>query len=217
MMNNNKNNEKDGVDCSSVCDDNSVRSVDAASRDNVTTNAIGTKETKDVNRLRLAVLFVIFLSAVLVGFLVFFITRREEMTKFHEAFDAETLKIYTSIGDGLKRLVGSLDSFSTLAVSYARSTNSTWPFVTIPDFPNHASKMLSNGVGNTLIMSVIVTPANRLLWEQYSMNNSNIIPEALQLMATDKNYYGDTNRNYTLTPVVVNASVDFPPIPYDTT
>jgi hypothetical protein len=219
MMSNYENDAHDNVndeDCTSVGDDKSVNNT-KSSGENVATNTIGTKESKDVARLRLVVLFVIFISAVAVAVSVYIIIRRQEMNKFDEAVISETEKIVNSVVDGMRHLIGSLDMFSTLVISHARNTNSKWPFVTVPDFPNHASKLLSNGVGNTLIMSVIVTPENRLQWEQYSVENSNIVQSALRIMETDKNYHGDINWNYTISPVIVNTSMGSPIIPYDTT
>jgi hypothetical protein len=216
MMNDSENSNHDKVehDCSSVVDYNSVKSLKSSG--GMVSNAIGTRETKDVTRLRRVVLVVIFLSAIIVGVSVFVIILRQEKAKMDQAYDTETKKIFNSLTNGMQGLVGSLDLFSTLVVSHARSSNSKWPFVTIPDFPNHAEKLLANGVGNTLLMTVIVSPEDRLKWEQFALNKSNIVQSALRIMETDRNYYGNVNWNYSIPPMVLNVS-DFSPIPYDTT
>jgi hypothetical protein len=204
------------IDCSSVRDEESLKSGKSSGSKH-RNNEIGTKETKDVVCLRFVVFLVLFASVVSVGVTVFLTIRKEERSKFEEAYDSEVSKVFTSITTSLKTLVGSLDMFASIVVSHARDSNSTWPFVTIPDFPIRVSKQLSSGVGVALTMSVIVQPKNRLEWEEYALNNSFIVPQALRIMETDKNFYGRTDLEYRIEPTVVELTDSFRPVPYNTT
>jgi hypothetical protein len=207
------------IDCNSVPDDGSVNSDTSmkSSRSKYRKSEIGTKETKDVVCLRFVVFLVLFVSALLVGIAVFVSIRKEERVKFEESYITEVSKLFESLTIASKNMIGSLDMLSTIVVSHARDSNSTWPFVTIPDFPNRISKQLSTGVGVALTMSVIVQPKDRLKWEEYAMNNSDIVPQALKIMETDKNYHGEVKWTYRNEPVVVEIAEVSRPIPYDTT
>jgi hypothetical protein len=200
-------------DCNSVYDDDSCNSVKPTRRN----TEIGTKETKDVVCLRFVVFLVLFVSALSVAIIVFVTIRKEEKEKFRDTYSTEVTKLFESFTISLKNMVGSLDMLSTTVVSHARDSNSTWPFVTIPDFPNRVSKHLSTGAGVILTMSVIVEPNDRLKWEEYAMNNSDIVPKALHIMETDKNCYGEVNWTYRNEPVVVEVADTYRPIPYNTT
>jgi hypothetical protein len=129
--------------------------------------------------------------------------------KFKETFDTEKLKVYDSMARNLEKKVGSLDFFSTLVISQARNSKSTWPFVTVPDFPNRLSKLLSRGTAISLFMSVSVEPKHCVQWEQYASNKNIIVLESLQIMETDKNVYGSIDWNSTVVPVVVKVSDSF--------
>jgi hypothetical protein len=200
-------------DSSSHHDDGSIKQSSGIRQD----NSIGTKETKDVVCLRFLVFMVLFVSAVSVAVSVYLIIRNEERAKFKEAYNIEKEKIYETMSTALKSLVGSLDLLSTDIISYSHSSNSTWPFVTIPDFPNRVSKLLSNGVAITISLSCIIKPENRLKWEEYAMNNSDIVEKSLRLMETDKNFYGEPNWNHTIAPQIVTLRNMSEPIPYNTT
>jgi hypothetical protein len=46
---------------------------------------------------------------------------------------SDSLKVFDAVGT-LDLTLGAVDNFIVKAVSYAKYSNSTWPFVTIPDF-----------------------------------------------------------------------------------
>jgi hypothetical protein len=175
---------------------------------------IGTKETKDVGRLRLIVLAILVSSSIGFASVAYVYTRRSEVEKFEETFTSDANKVMEYIGHGLENIFGSLDMLATNIVSYERSSNETWPFVTIPNFPNRASKFLSGCNGFLTTVTVLVKEEDRARWEKYSWENRAIVNESLRILETDTNYRG---KIFWDVPVVSHMQSDYGDVPFNET
>jgi hypothetical protein len=171
---------------------NNINSTSAVTK----TTTIGTKETQDVSRSRLVVLIVLITSAISVAVTTFILIRNAQQKAFRTAFNQNSIKVLQSISRVLENSISSLDMIATAAVSHASSSNLTWPYVTIPDFPNHAAKALSSCFGLSLYFVVLVQPDQRNQWENYTAANSHIVNDSLRFMSNDKNFYGNATREY---------------------
>jgi NAD/NADP transhydrogenase beta subunit len=100
--------------------------------------AIAKRETAVVNWFRLALLVVLAASIAGVGYGVFTYINTAEQQEFEEQFHADANKVFESMGNSLDVTIGAVDAFVVSIISFARYTNATWPFVTIPG----ASKQL---------------------------------------------------------------------------
>ena len=78
---------------------------------------------------------------------------------------------------------GSLDSLATGLVSYAKASNQTWPFVTVPDFAIHAAKMISNCDAIIVGVLALVATEKRAQWERYTITNNQWVNASVQLQA----------------------------------
>ena len=112
------------------------------------------------------------------------------MSKFRDNFTSDAIKIFEAIGSGIESSFAVLDLMSTTLVSHAQAANETWPFVTLPNYANRASKTLAISNGIALFLSVLVKPEQRLAWEEYAWQNRWIVNESLHVMKTDSNYRG---------------------------
>lgn len=130
---------------------------------------IAQQETKEVIRLKFVVLIFLIFSAVGVACIVYFYTKNQEISQFEEQFINDSYKVLEAIGSGIENTFGALDIMATMMISYARSENQTWPFVTLPNFANHASKIRSMSVGMLLWSAIVVEHGYRLGWEQYAL------------------------------------------------
>lgn len=151
---------------------------------------IGKKETRQVQQIKLLTLLVLLLSMVGVAVGVFKYSSNSETKAFEEQFYDDANKILESVGTNFERALGSLDAFAANIASHARSTNQTWPFVTIPDYAIRAAKIRTGILSFGIFLNPVVTPDQRLQWEQYAFENNGWVNESLRLQEHDKNFYG---------------------------
>ena len=104
---------------------------------------VGKRETKAVGGLRWCVFFVLVISMTLVAVTTYFYLRNEEIREFEEKFEGDSFKILSSLGASIDKAIAGVDAYVVTMLSYARETNQTWPFVTIPDFEARSAKFLA--------------------------------------------------------------------------
>jgi hypothetical protein len=97
--------------------------------------AIAFRETAVVNWFRLALLVVLAASIAGVGYGVFTYINGSEQKEFEEQSHADASKVFESIGKSLDVTIGAVDALVVSMVSFARYSNSSWPFVTLPGKP----------------------------------------------------------------------------------
>jgi hypothetical protein len=97
--------------------------------------AIAKRETAVVNWFRLALSVVLAASIAGVGYGVFTYINASEQQEFEEQFHADAYKVFESIGKSLDVTIGAVDALVVSMVSFARYSNSSWPFVTLPGKP----------------------------------------------------------------------------------
>lgn len=129
---------------------------------------IASKENRAVTLLRIVVLLVLLGSTAAVAALAYTYSTYSERDRFEEAFFGDAEKVFTAMGRSLDLTFSALDVCVASIVSYAKATNATWPFVTIPDVAVRAKKMRSvlNAVHVTLYPAV--TNESLLEWESYT-------------------------------------------------
>jgi hypothetical protein len=175
---------------------------------------IGKQETAVVTRLRLVLLCVLAGSAVGVASIVYTYLKQSEVSAFHAQFKDDSEKILQTAGNAIDSVLGAFDSAAVTWVSYARATNQTWPFVTLPDFAVRMSKIVP--LSRTIIMNVvpIVTAAQRREWEAYVTRNDGWVNETIDVQRDYKNYNGPDDYHTTSYPILHD---DFNDIPYNVT
>jgi hypothetical protein len=72
------------------------------------------------------------------------------------------------LGSSIERALGGLDSLAGTTVQFARSTEQTFPFVTMFDYGIHASKSMAITQAFGTYMVPVVTFAQRNEWEIYA-------------------------------------------------
>lgn len=176
-------------DCSS--DESTVsRTVHYPQRD-VRASMLGTTEIKKVFFLyRIFVLVVLALSIVGVAFTVYLYVSNSEERAFEEQFCEHAKKALDAIGISLDITLGAADAFVISMVSYARFSNSTWPFVTIPDFAVRSAKARSLSKAVFLSIHPVVLSDQRADWEVYSFRNDGWVEEGIEIQKRAKSYHG---------------------------
>jgi hypothetical protein len=151
---------------------------------------IGQKESQEVYHFKIVFLMILFLSAIVTATCVYvFITRKEE-DQFTKQFQKSAAKVLDAVDNSIDRTLIPMDALAVDLVSYARATNSFWPFVTLPDFPLRLAKAIP--LTDTLLLTFIpiVQPQQRADWESYVSKNDGWVNQTQQLQDTWDDYYG---------------------------
>lgn len=175
----------------SVSDSQSILNEEEETRE-----AIAKRETSFVRCMRLLVLSVLVSSTILVAFAVFFFLRSAEQRHFDEAFNYDANKVLDAIGGGIDLTLTAVDSLVVTMVSFARFSNSTWPFVTVPDFELRAAKtrILSKSV--IISQYLVVEKHQRTDWEAYAAENNAWVNESISMQEKDSNFHGPIVRDF---------------------
>lgn len=165
-------------------------------------------------KLVVSIVLVLVLSAVAVALSVYFCKSKSEETHFQLQFTADSNKIFEAIGTNLDKTLGSYDSLSVALVSHARSVGAKWPFVTLPDFAIRVLKLLPLSETISIAVLPIVTPVQRLQWEEYARKNNYWVNESIRIQETWKEYSGPVIYDWQPTNEVHG---DFDVVPYNET
>jgi hypothetical protein len=148
------------------------------------------RETKIVALFRLLVLVVLLASMASTATAFFVVTRNAELAAFRASFTSDSNDIIESVGETLYTSLGAVDSYLVSLISMARSTNQTWPFVTMPDASVRLAKLRSLSKAVAVQQAHFVTADQKEAWEEYTATNNQWATDGLRVQKTDKNYYG---------------------------
>jgi class 3 adenylate cyclase len=174
----------------------SVFTVQEPTKSNEDDAEIAEAESNLLFWIRMIVLAVLVLSTVSVALVVYFYTSDSEEDEFEEQFVSDSLKVFEAVGTSLDITFGAADAFILKVVSYARYSNSTWPFVTTPDFAVQAAKLLSISSAVFFNQYPLVSNDQRAEWEKYSIENDAWVEDGIQVQARNKNYAGPIVTEY---------------------
>ena len=99
------------------------------------------KETTAVNRLRIVVLLALFFAAAVISLTVFFVTRRAEKQQFESEFQGSAVLLLNNFNEIVQQKILAITSFSEHITSYTKASNSTWPYVVVPDFAEQSESV----------------------------------------------------------------------------
>jgi cell division protein FtsL len=161
---------------------------------------IAKRETTAVFWLRLSVLLVLLVSAVTVSVLVYLYTTHQERQAWEQKFHNDASKVLEAVGKSLAQTLAATDGFIMQMIAYARyssnSTNGAWPFVTMPAFAIHATKLLKVTKAFYFSIYPVVRPNQRTAWEAYANASKGWIDESLEIQANDQDWKGPVETNY---------------------
>ena len=141
--------------------------------------ALASTETKAVNRLRLAVFFVLVSTATVVCILAYKFTSNNEENDFVTAFTEQANRVVDGFQINAKRRVAAIEAFATSITSHAIFSNSTWPEVTLPDFERRGRATSEIAEVMSMILVPLVTDDTRKDWEAYSVANQGWLEEGI--------------------------------------
>jgi hypothetical protein len=103
----------------------SRRSTDDDGEQDASAEAIAQQESRDVVRLRLAVLLVLVSSAAAVAASIYCHVAASEESHFRERFEGDAHKVLEAVGSSIDQTYGALDSVAVSLVSHAKFANMT--------------------------------------------------------------------------------------------
>ena len=159
-------------------------------------NAAAEMESKIVARWRLVVLGVLVISTIVVALTTYLYLDRSERTEFTTNFEQDSAKILVSIGNQIARSVRAADILAVGLHLYAKSSNSTWPFVTMPDFAIDASKIRSTCDVFYVAVYPFVESSQKEQWEKYAAENAGWVQEGIEIQSKDDTYHGPIPSDY---------------------
>jgi hypothetical protein len=170
-------------------------SVDAGLGDCETTTEcsgekISHRQTRDVRRIKLVVALVLIASAIGVALSAYLYVTWSEETQFERQFEDDSEKIFQAVRNSIDRTFGALDGLAVSLVSYARDTNKTWPFVTLPNFAIRMSKIVPFTDAFNVQIVPFVTNETRADWEKYAAENLGWIDEGVSAQEVWDGYHG---------------------------
>jgi hypothetical protein len=143
----------------------------SAESDHQDGKALASRESKAVWHLRLLVFAVLLLTMVLFSLGTYFYTSNAETDEFEQQFHEDATKVLQSLGESLDKAIAGVDTMVLSMLSYARDTNQTWPYVTVPDFESRSAKFLALTNAVVFMQFTLITPETRGKWEAYSADN----------------------------------------------
>jgi flagellar basal body-associated protein FliL len=158
-------------DCESSCG-GSGASTSTPQQEKEKHEAIATAETNAVFRLKIVVISFLVASAIGVALAVYYFTSNAEENEFEEKFQDHAAKVLEALGSSVALTLGAVDNYVVTLVSFARYTNETWPYVTMPDYGVRAAKIRSLSKAVVVSQYHFVTTEQRTTWENYTSQNS---------------------------------------------
>ena len=118
--------------------------------------------------------------------LVYFYLKSQEKNEFEHTFTSQSFSIFDSVSIQLGNNLAIADTFALALTSYARSSESRWPFVTLPDSALSMSKVRAHTKSSLFTILNLVSDETRSSYEQYVLQNYNWANETVSLQATDE-------------------------------
>jgi class 3 adenylate cyclase len=168
-------------DPESICSTDSINEVAGINRSNVDDDeremerkTLAKNENRAVFWLRIIVVLVLLTTTAMVLTFVYKDMSSSQQESFEAAFESDSLKVLDSFHRSVRRMMESSDSISTFYTSYALSSGSTFPNVTLPDYQLITSN--SRIMSDTVLFNYypLVTEENRNGWEAFVLENQGL-------------------------------------------
>ena len=158
--------------------------------------SLARKENKLVRVLRSIIFLVLACIAGLASAGIYRYSKYNEEEAFRNEFAGQGQKLISGFqGDSFTKLQA-MESLSHSVTAYALESESTWPFVTIPDSSRHFESYLSLTGAASLQFMPIVDARERRAWEKYSFNNQDWIDTDLVVLEEVRRRNGGGGNNH---------------------
>ncbi|KAL7568107.1 hypothetical protein ACA910_019505 [Epithemia clementina (nom. ined.)] len=129
------------------------------------------KETRIVHSLRLGVLLFLLLSAGGIVFAVYHYTTNMDQNQFEVAVHNYATKAIEALQVNTEGQLMAMDQFASQLTATAIATNSTWPFVTIPNFALLVCSTVAEIKALSMLANPVIMDNTREAWNAYVLTN----------------------------------------------
>ena len=129
------------------------------------------QETAAVLGLRLLVFLVLFLAAVAVSIIVFYVTSGAEVDESKTQYDGAAQKVLQAFSDIVNSKLGAVSSLGVASIAHGVDHYRTWPFVTLSSFQQRSATARSQSGSLYVHMNPYVTDEDRKEWEAFVVSN----------------------------------------------
>jgi hypothetical protein len=128
------------------------------------------RETRIVSYLRVSIVVILVLAAFAISGITYNTSVSSEMNEFKAAYRETCSRIEKDTRAAIRQVAGAVDAFASDAGTFARVTNQSWPFVTLPEFDARA--LQTSHLAAFALLSISVAPlvtneSQKERYEQY--------------------------------------------------
>lgn len=138
------------------------------------------QETKLLCLLRAVLLCLLLLLMIGGATWAYRYTMKTEKDKFEEFYITHGLRIIESFHDAIELRLSSIGTLATSVTSHALATNTSFPFVTMPDFELRGADVRVQANALIVHWMPLVYDKDREEWEEYAMGQRQHINDAFQ-------------------------------------
>lgn len=135
--------------------------------DDTDRKTLASKKTCQFRVLRGLVFLVLAVTAAFVSTVGSIYIKKGETAEFHDEFQANAKTVVESFHRSVVRTMEAVDALSVAITSYAKQSNRTFPYVTVPDFELRGANTRILSGTFLLSYSPIVQDKDRSSWEEY--------------------------------------------------
>jgi len=126
------------------------------------------QESQAIKCLRWIVFLVLLIIGAAIAGLIFHFVREEQVDQFEEDFKYYATQVTETFNKQLRRTLDAQDTLSTDITSHAVDTESSFPFITLPEFEFKGANARIAGDTTLIYYMPAVTEEIRLQWEKYA-------------------------------------------------
>lgn len=128
------------------------------------------QETAAVFRLRFGVFLVLFLAAIAVSVIVYYITSSAAREESKTQFEGAAEKIIESFLEIVDSKLAAVSSLGVASIAHGVDHIRTWPFVTLSSFQQRSATARSQSDALYVHMNPLVREEDRVAWEVFSQS-----------------------------------------------
>lgn len=147
---------------------------------------IAAKENAAIFRFKMLILGILCMCAIGVSVLVYTYLNGAENEDFDRIYESYATQMFDSVGTQLEQNLATMDSFALALVSHARFSNTTFPFVTLPDSATRMSKVRGQTNSSMIQILHLVSEDNRDEYQDYTMKNYGWANVTIEVQTEDK-------------------------------
>eukprot|EP00977_Amphora_coffeiformis_P020451 scaffold8271_cov171-Amphora_coffeaeformis.AAC.8 len=138
-------------------------------------------ENTAVRLIRLFTALVLVAATTVVSLVVYDFTRDKEVQDFEDHFSFSAGKVVDQFKINAERRISALQAFSAAHTTWAKYSNESFPFVTLPEFERSAAYTIELAQVLSIMTFPIVQTEQRQAWEAYSVEHYGWMAEGMAL------------------------------------